>query len=175
MSVTVYKVGQRYSDWRTGVDGCVLEFGESGFQLLYFLDRPNTMECRAFSASQPFRISFTEEQDAAFFCFKAGFLPWSDCAFSPHICHTPQHLPPLDPEQGYALNLLHINSHTGELLSIRTIGLGHAFSRAFREWYLETLETSKTPEEIAVSIRFVFQNTSTEDLVRRATASWALE
>ena len=161
--------------WATGADGCLIEFDDlSGFKLLYFMDRPNVMEIRAFDRSQSFRISFSEEQGIGFFCFKVGKLPWSDCVFSPHLYDRKPQMPPLEPGKGYALNLLHINSHTGELLSIRLLGLGHEFSCAFREWCLKNLERNMTPEEYQAAVRTVFQQFSTEDLAKKALFSWEI-
>jgi hypothetical protein len=63
-------LGQRVPEWKTGVDGCVMEYHQvSGFTLLYMLKRPNILERRAFNPSQSFRIAFTSISDIGFFLY----------------------------------------------------------------------------------------------------------
>lgn len=175
MEVEYLCLGQRIPEWKTGVDGCVMEYQQvSGLTLLYMLKKPNIMERRAFNSSQPFQIAFTSILDVGFFCIKVGNMEWSDCAFSPCIYDEHPILEPLEPGKGYALNMLLIDSANGEIMDIRMIGLGHEFCKKFREWFMEAQTKLISREQYQKTVNMVMRRYTTQELVNRAWIKWSL-
>ena len=175
MEMQHFYLGQRVPEWKTGIDGCVMEYQQvGGFTLLYMLKRPNILERRAFHTSEPFQIAFTSICDVGFFCVKFGNMEWSDCAFSPCIFEEPPVLEPVEQGKGYALNTMLIDSTNGEILNIRLIGLGHDFSQKLHEWFTEAQKKPLNREQYHKVVNMVFQRYTTQELVDRAWIRWSL-
>lgn len=175
MEAEFISVGQRVPEWAVGTDGCVMEYHSiSGLTLMYFLNNPTREECHVFETSQNFRISFTSFMDVGFFSFKVGDLEWSDCAFSPNLYSKIPEFPLLASGHGYTLNLMLIDAATGEIKSIRLIGLGHKFSCQFRDWCLNSLQKDISNEIYHDVVTKAFERFTTKELVKRAFFEWEL-
>lgn len=175
MDIVHYQVGQRIPEWANRIDGCIMEYDDmSGLTLYYFLNSPNETEAASFLCDRPFQITFTPITDVGFFCFRIGQLPWSDCVFSPNAYSRRPALEPIAPRKGYALTVLLIDSSSGEIKSIRLIGLGSDFSIKFREWCLEVLDKEVSNEHYAAVTQSVFQRYNSAELAQRAWIRWSL-
>lgn len=174
MEVQHYYVGQVVPEWATKEDGCILDYNDmSGFTLLYFMNRPNAEERAQFLADNRFQAAFTVIADVGFFCLKVGRLPWSDSIFSPNLYATTPQFDPPPPGQGYALNLLLIDSATGQIQVMRLIGLGHEFTGGLRRWSLESLKKEMGREQYNRVADAVFGRYTTNELVERAWFRWS--
>lgn len=175
MDMEVFSVGQRIPEWATGIDGCVMEYNNlTGLTLTYFLNSPNSSEVQAFDVSQNFKIIFTSIMDVGFFGLKVGELEWSDCAFSPNLYSFKPEFSLPEAGIGYALTLIFVDSATGEIKSMRLIGLGHEFSCQFRNWCLTSLQKNITAEHYRKVVGAVFARYTTLELVERAWIKWEL-
>lgn len=175
MDFEFFSVGQRVPEWATGTDGCIMEYQDlGGLMLMYFLNEPNILERIAFRSEAEFQITFTPISQVGFFGVKIGEMEWSDCAFSPCIYDEAPEF--VEPEQnmGYPINLMLIDASTGTLMEIRTIGLGHAFSKMFRNWCLESLKQPISRTQYHDTVQRVYSRYSTKELVERAWIKWSL-
>lgn len=175
MEFEFFAVGQRVAEWAHGTDGCVMEYQNvGGLTLLYFLNEPNILERMAFRYDSDFQITFTPISRVGFFGIRVGEMEWSDCAFSPCIYAPAPVFAEVIPGQGYPINLLLIDATTGTLMEIRTIGLGHEFSKQFRQWCLQCLKDPISNDHYHNIVNQVYQSYSTNELVRRAWLKWKL-
>ena len=136
-----FSIGERRPEWKMMADGCIMEYSEcSGLTLWAFYQEPCQEEIHAFSCDSAFQITFTDVKGIGFFCVKFGELPWSDCPFCPNLYDHKPEFSPLPEGIGITLNVLLIDSATGELKAIRLIGLGAAFSQSFQNWCVQALK-----------------------------------
>ena len=64
-----------------------------------------------------------------FFLFKAGDIEWADAPFEPRLYESPMDYPEIvDSSTGAALTLYIVDTSSGKLMGLRTIGLGNEFS-----------------------------------------------
>lgn len=176
MEIEFMCVGQRVPEWATGVDGCVMEYQDvGGLMLFYFLNEPNILERMSFRCDADFQIAFTSISQVGFCSIKIGDLEWSDCAFSPCIYDKAPDFAEVEPGKGYPINLLLIDAATGVLMEIRTIGLGHDFSKLFRNWCLESLRDPISREYYHNIVQKVYGKYSTRELIERAWLKWSLK
>lgn len=170
-----FSVGQIVPEFAIGTDGYRIEYNEATGLVLYcYFNRPTPEEVDAFDCSQPFRICFTTYRNVGFFCVKFGNMPWGDCSFHPCIYPEPPVFAPLLDGLGYALNVFLIDSATGKILRIRTIGLGHRFSVFFRNWCREQLTVPMTRGSYTATVELAHGNFSTKNLVKMAAVTWAI-
>jgi hypothetical protein len=159
-------VGDIHEEWKNGADGYIMEYSEEcGFALHVFLNGVSPHEREQFTPEKPFEIRSVAIDRVMFFCLKFGSMDWADCAFSPNLYSEPPKFKEIEEGQGLALNILLIDSGAGQLLNIRTIGLGHEFSERFQAWCKSSLQSSLTHEEYMKKIDAVYAQFSTLDLV----------
>lgn len=164
-------VGLRRPEW-VGMEECltIQWTDESGLVLFVFLDKPSDKEITEMSAEHRFEIAFKDVQGIGFFSVKFGVLPWYDCSFSPNLYDT-------TPEFGavpYALHIMLVDVSIGELLLMRTVGLGSEFSIHFRQWARQSLERNvgRRLYDRVVKQAFVDYPTA-ESLAKNADIRWA--
>lgn len=159
-------VGDIHESWKSGADGYIMEYSqECGLILSVFLNSISSLERKQFATEKPFEIRSVVVDGIMFFCLKFGDMEWADCAFSPNIYSEPPEFGEIEEGKGFALNILLIDSGAGQLLNIRTIGLGHGFSVRFQTWCKLSLQSALAYEEYMERIDVVYTKYSTLDLV----------
>jgi hypothetical protein len=98
------------------------------------------------------------------FSFKAGNLSWSDAPYSTHLS------PPFNMEyppegMGLALNVMMIDSSTGEIKAIRLIALSNSFSRSLLDTMKKDKEKSFDKDKYYKDIDLIYNTYSTKDIV----------
>lgn len=160
------RIGDIHESWKSGTDGYIMEYSEEcGFTLSVFLNGISSLERIQFSTEKPFRIRSVVVDGIMLFCLKFGNMEWADCAFSPNIYREPPAFGEMEDGKGLALNILLIDSGVGQLLYIRTIGLGHEFSVRFQEWCKLSLQSVLNYKEYMEKIDAIYAKYSTLDLV----------
>lgn len=135
------QVGMQRPEWAGMADGLLMDWtDECGLTLFAFFKQPNAEEQKAMAVSSPLEIAFKDMDGVGFFAVKFGGLPWGDCVFSPNLYPEIPKFETLVKGKGYALNIMLVDTLPGELKLIRTIALGHEFSKKFRDWALKSLD-----------------------------------
>ena len=133
-----YEVGRCYEEWKDGHEGFIIEWDNTaGFILYAKLKGISDTEKRQFDCDIPLEIRYTTIDDICYFLFRFGNMPWADCPFSPAIYKNvgrTAEFPKVEKNSGFGLQVLLIDTKSGELCKIRLIGLGHDFSKKWREW-----------------------------------------
>jgi len=174
-----FTVGECRDEWKTGGDGCILEYmNECGLCLYVMLAGVDTILRRQFDTDRPLMVRVTEFSDLVFFCFRFGEAEWMDCPLSMTIYQSagrPIEFPALGNKEGLALNVLLIDSNTGELLTARVVGLGHDFSVRFLEWAKKNCKTSMDFNEYKRQVEELYKLYQTVDFVNNFDYGYDLQ
>ena len=160
-----YQVGECRPEFR-GTDGVFLSIDEGGLFLVCRMAAPTEEEKRAFRASEPVRIGMGHFAGVLFWTVQFGEIPMMDCFWAPPAPAQTATLPPLAPGMGYALTVLLADGETGEILSLRLLGLPHDFSMALAVIYSDLRFIGR--ERYAQAMAFLYRN-STQQLDDMAT------
>lgn len=169
MKLEHFYIGQTRSEWKGLPDGYIMDFNNvSGLTLFLFFNTPTPQEEQQIKAESTFKIAFADYKGVGFFAVKFGNLPWGDCAFSPNLYKEPPTFDVVEDGQGYALNVVFVDTATGTIKGLRQIGLGTNFSRLFRDWCMESLKRQMTRNYYDRVVNECYQCYETEQLVRQA-------
>lgn len=130
----IYEIGRRYSQF-IGADGLFLSLDESGALLICRMRDPTPKERSAIKAGQPIQIGMCELAGLLVWTVGFGDLNTMDCTYTPHIVARPPELMPPEDGMGYALTVVLADAVTGEILSLRVLGLPHDFSAGLKTIY----------------------------------------
>ncbi len=163
----MYQVGQRVEQFR-GRDGLFLTIDGSGVFLLCRMAKPTAKERRAFRSRQPVRISMGEEIGVLYWTVTFGDIPTMDCTFGPQIVPGGVEMETPGEGQGYAMTVILADAETGEVISIRLIGLPHDFSLALKDT-VDRLKT-RSADAYRFGVASVY-GMSTQELADRAACT----
>lgn len=160
-----YEVGKRYPEF-AGQDGVQFGIDDGGASLLIRFSDPDPDEIAQFKEGKPFEIKFTTLYGVMMITTKIGNLNWMDAPYSPHLSkgNTKYQMP--QDGQGLGLTIFLADSITGELKSMRLVGLSTRFTQ---ELFKETMSQKMSPFNITEyqnNINRVFQRYSTKDIVK---------
>lgn len=127
---------------------------------------PEINEVEQFKEGKPFEIKFTTLYGIMMITVKIGNLNWMDAPYSPNLSKgTVKYQMPQD-GQGLALTIYFADANTGELKSLRLVGLSTRFTQ---ELFKEAMMQKMAPFNIAEyqnNLNKVFQRYSTKDIVK---------
>ncbi len=139
MNFRHFEVGKLFEEGITSYEEIAkFEFTESGPALFIFFKKPTENEIESIRTGD-LKIGFTEINGIIFMLFKFAGIPWMDAPYTIHLS------PPVEPQKveegtGYGLQIFLIDANTGILKTMRLIGMGTGWSRAFREAILRQKE-----------------------------------
>lgn len=160
-----YEVGEKYQEF-IGQEGAQFGIDDGGASLLIRFSDPEPNEIAQFKEGKPFEIKFTTLYGVIMITTKIGNLNWMDAPYSPNLSkgNTKYQMP--KEGQGLALTIYLADSRTGELKSLRLVGLSTRFTQ---ELFKEAMTQKMSPFNIAEykkNIDRVFQRYSTKDIVK---------
>lgn len=124
---TLFCVGQNYDHWKTNQVHIQMNYSGS-WDLVVGFPNITKQEVRELQDGD-FTIAYTIIDDVLFFLFKAGNMEWADAPFEPRLYESSMDYPEIeDNEVGAALTLYIVDTYSGRLMGLRTIGLGNGFS-----------------------------------------------
>lgn len=126
-----YKVGQIIKDFIKHQEGAIFDVEDQGASLIVFFNNPTEEEEEQFKSGHRFEIRFTELYGVIMMTFKIGNLSWMDAPYSPHLSKNLTRFVLPSEEQGLGLTLMLVDAVTGEIKSIRLIGLSTNFTEKF--------------------------------------------
>lgn len=129
---TIYRVGKVYPEFATGEEGPSCAMTDNGLIVVVKMQGITAREEAQFKAGTPMEIRFVSVRGAFFFLFRFGEMDWMDAPFSPHLAPAFK-LDDVADGQGYSCTVMLVDSKTGELRSLRLMGLGTDFCRALKK------------------------------------------
>lgn len=168
MNIELLRVGQSRDEWKGLPDGYIMEYDSFGGLILYVHYCNPKPEEEVQIAGGSFKIRFWDYKGVGFFCVQFGNLPWGDCPFSPNLYKEKPEFEVLEPKRGYALNVIFIDTATGTIKALRLIGLGHDFSKQFRDWCEESLKKQMSRNWYEKTVSECYEEYEIMQIVKRA-------
>ncbi len=125
----MYSVGQVVKNFISHPECVQFDIDDSGAIMLVFFDRPTQNEIDQFKADKNFEIRFIELSDVIMITAKIGNLNWIDAPYNAHLSKNLSKFTLPNEEEGLALTLILVDAHSGEIKSIRLMGLSTNFTR----------------------------------------------
>lgn len=129
---TTYRVGKVYPEFATGEEGPSCAMTDNGLMVVVKMPGITAWEEAQFKAGTPMELRFVSVRGVFFFLLRFGDMDWMDAPFSPHLAPAFK-LDDLADGQGYSCTVMLADSKTGELRSLRLIGLGTGFCLALKK------------------------------------------
>lgn len=125
----MYKIGETINAFR-GHEECVkFDITDDGAMLLVFFQNPTKKEIEEFASGKYFEIRFLELDQVIMVTTKIGDLNWMDAPYTPHLSPNLTTFQIPDESQGLGLMLVLIDAVTGEIKTLRLLGLSEEFTR----------------------------------------------
>lgn len=127
----MYQVGQIIEKFINHNEGALFNMSDEGASLIVFFNNPTENEVEQFKSGHRFEIRFTELYGVIIMTFKIGNLSWMDAPYSPHLSKNLTKFSFPDENHGLALTLIFVDASTGEIKSLRLLGLSSHFTKKF--------------------------------------------
>lgn len=161
-----YKVGQVVKDFIKHQEGAIFDVDNQGASLIVFFNNPTEEEVKQFKSEQRFEIRFTEIYGIIMMTFRIGILNWMDAPYSPHLSKNLTRFVLPNEEQALGLTLMLVDAATGEIKSIRLIGLSTNFTKKFFGLLMEQKMKEFNAVEYNNSINRVYSIYPTSKIVK---------
>jgi hypothetical protein len=163
------KVGQLLQEGKTKYqEGVIFDFQQAGPLLYLFFNSPTETEIESIKKGE-FEIGFYQKDEVIFIMAKFQGMPWMDAPYSVHLSQ-PFEFQEITEGKGFGLTTLLVDANTGILKAIRYSGLSTEFSRKLRIAIENQKNISWDERSYNQKIDMIYDNYSTDDLVRRADA-----
>lgn len=126
-----YEVGQVVDNFVCHQEGVLFDVSDEGASLIVFFRNPEKEETEQFKSGHRFEIRFVEIYGIIMMTFKIGNLNWMDAPYSPHLSKNLTKFTFPNENQGLGLTLVFVDAATGEIKSVRLIGLSTNFTKKF--------------------------------------------
>lgn len=138
------KVGEIYKQFK-GQEGVQFGIDDGGASLIVRFASPEPDEVEQFKEGHPFEIKLTTIHDVMMISVKIGDLNWMSAPYSPHLSKGNTKFEMPAEGQGLALTIYFVDATTGELKSMRLVGLSTNFTR---ELFKEAISQKMSPFDI---------------------------
>lgn len=162
----LYSVGQKVEKFMYHQEGIHFDIDDSGATMLVFFDRPTQNEVDQFKTNKSFEIRFAELSDIIMITVKIGDLNWMDAPYSAHLSKNLSRFTLPNEGAGLALTLILVDAHSGEIKSIRLMGLSTNFTRKLFGTAMEQKTKSFDIDEYYQNIRSVYAKYNTKQIVK---------
>lgn len=124
-----YSVGQIVENFKDHKEEVLFDIADDGATLLVFFEDPSDEEVSQFGAGNDFEIRFLEINGVIMITTKIGNLNWMDAPYTPHLSPNLTKFPIPNEGEGLGLFIILVDAVTGEIKSIRLVGLSEKFTR----------------------------------------------
>ena len=149
--------------------GIAIDMDNSGFLVYAILKNPTDKEINNYREGSV-QFAMTVREGVIFILMKFGDLPWVDVPYNVNLSLNLTNLPIPRETQGYAVQIILVNSVTKIVHALRLIGLQHKFSLALRDSMIKQQFDEITIEEYNEHVDHVYAMHTTADLLSLATA-----
>lgn len=156
-----YEIGQTIDVFKYHPEGVKFDISDQGATMLVFFQDPSKGEIEQFESGKAFEMRFTELYGVIMITVKIGNLNWMDAPYTPHLSPDLTKFQIPDKNQGLGLTLILVDAKTGEIKSIRLLGLSENFTRQLFGAVMEqkTKEFSRTDYNNALNRIFAIYQT----------------
>lgn len=142
---------------------------------LYFFRNPTREEEEQFKSGHRFEIRFTEIYGIIMMTFKIGNLNWMDAPYSPHFSKNLIKFTLPNENQGLGLTLIFIDTATGEIKSMRLMGLSVNFTKKFFGLLMEQKMKDFDAVEYSNSLNKIYSIYPTNKIVKMSNDYYKIE
>lgn len=161
-----YEVGQVVDKFVSHQEGALFDVSDEGATLIVFFRNPTKEETEQFKSGHRFEIRFTEIYGIVMMTFKIGNLSWMDAPYSPYLSENLTKFTLPDENYGLGLTLMFVDAVTGEVKSIRTMGLSANFTKKFFGLLMEQKTKNFNIAEYNNSINRIYSTYQTNKIVK---------
>lgn len=172
-----YKIGKVVEEFVNHQEGTLFDLSDDGVDLIVFFKNPTQEEIEQFKSGHKFEIRFAEIYGIIMMTFKIGNLNWMDAPYSPHL-GLGKNLTKLTfpaENQGLKLTLIFVDAVTGEIKSIRLMGLSNGFTRKFFGLVMEQKTKNFDIAEYDNSLRRIYSAYTTNKIVKMSDVYCKIE
>ena len=131
--ITNYEAGKIYPELKAGNDVAKLDMDDSGLVLHIGFSKPTAKEKRNFNRREILQVRLVQMMGITFLLYRFGTLNWIDTPFNVNLAKRLTAIPDIPEGMGLLLTVLFFDSFSGEMISIRNVGLPTDFSRKLTE------------------------------------------
>lgn len=175
MDFECLSVGNVYDEIIGEPDTIRFDINGNGGVLLVLYNNPTDHEISQFSSGADFEVRFTEILDMIILTFKFGDRNWMDAPYSPHISQNLNLPDYLNKGEGMALTVLLFDTVTGQLKSIRVIGLATEFTIQFMQEIKKNLKLPFNRMQYEITKEFIYSNFTTVQIAEQSKYRYKLE
>ena len=161
-----YKVGQVIPEFVGHEEGALFDMADDGATMIVFFDRPDQKEIEQFKSEHSFEIRFVQIKNVIMVLAKIGNLNWIDSPYTPHLSKYLTRLESPEHGCGLALTILLVDCFTGNICSIRLLGLSERFTKSLFNAVLDVWKKEWNKLVYATNMNRIFMSYSTKDLVK---------
>ena len=164
-----YRVGKIIDRFVNHQEGALFDISDGGANLIIFFRHPTKEEIEQFN--NEFEIRFTEICGVIMMTFKIGNLQWMDAPYSPHLS---KHLTTLNipaENQGLGVTLFLVDAITGEIKSMRLMGLSNDFTKKLFDLVMQHQTKEFNIREYSNSINRIYATYPTDKIVHMSNNS----
>lgn len=162
----LYNVGQVVNGFIYHPECVKFDIDDSGATMLVFFDRPTQDEVNQFKADKNFEIRFAELNDVIMITTKIGNLNWMDAPYNANLSKNLSKFILPNEGSGLGLTLILVDAHSGEIKSIRLIGLSTNFTRKLFGAAMEQKMNSFDKDKYDEKIRSIYAKYDTNAIVK---------
>lgn len=164
--MTKYEVGQVIDNFIGHQEGTLFDVSDEGANLIIFFKNPTKEETEQFKNGHRFEIRFVEIYGVIMMTFKIGNLNWMGAPYSPHLSKNLTKLTFPNENQGLGLTLIFVDAVTGEIKSMRLMGLSTNFTKKFFGLLMEQKIKDFNVEEYNNSLNKIYSIYPTNKIVK---------
>ena len=167
----IYQVGEVVPEFVGHPEVPLFDIDDSGARLIVFFNDPSEKEIEQFKGNRSFEIRFVEIRGIIFMLFKVGILNWMDAPYTPHLSPNLTKIQIPNEGEGLSLLVIFVNGRTGEIKSMRLLGLSEKFSRKLLGAVMELKMKPFDLRRHNATVNSVYSSYSTNQLLRLSTDS----
>ena len=162
----VFSVGQVIPEFKGRSEGVMFDLTDAGALMVVFFNSPTESEVKQFDTDSPFEIRFMSIWNVIMLTVKIGNLNWMDAPYSVHLSQNLTIMPVIDDGNGIGLTLMLVDCRTGEIKSIRLLGLSTKFSAELCKEIDKQRETSFNRTEYDLTLGRLYAVYPTKKIVQ---------
>lgn len=124
-----YEIGQVINNFKYHSEGVQFDITDDGATMIVFFQSPTFEEIEQFKSGKNFEIRFTELYGIIMITTKIGNLNWMDAPYTPHLSKNLTKFELPGENQGLGMVLILVDAITGEIKSMRFLGLSERFTK----------------------------------------------
>ena len=165
-----FNVGQVVEKFIHHPEGVQFDMDDSGATMIVFFNRPDQNEIAQFKAGKDFEIRFTELSNVIMITTKIGNLNWMDAPYNVHLSRNLEKYTLPNEEFGLALTLMLVDADSGEIKTMRLMGLSTNFTRKFFGAAMDQKITVFDKDEYQRRVQNIYAKYDTNKIVKMSNA-----